>query len=131
MKINGRKLILLLCITLAAAIAVLFLRGVLKAEGPKDILRCASDACFVSGVVMGVVGGLIWTADQGVADGLTYGFSRFFTRRGPGYEDRRESFSEYKERKHSKKIRVAEFLISGGVFIALALLLLIPYEMLK
>ena len=130
MKINGRKLILLLCISLAAAVAVLFLRGVLKAEGPRDILRCASDACFVSGVVMGVIGGLVWTADQGVADGLTYGFSRFFTLRGPGYEDRRESFSEYRERKHSKKTRVAEFLISGGVFIALALLLLIPYEML-
>ena len=130
MKINGRKLILLFGITLAAAVAVLFLRGVVKAQGPKDVLRCASDACFVSGVVMAVIGGLVWTADQGVADGLTYGFSRFFTRRGPGYEDRRESYSEYRERKHAKKLHVAEFLISGGVFIALALLLLIPYEML-
>ena len=130
MKINGRKLILLLGITFAAAVGILFLRGVVKAQGPKDVLRCASDACFVSGVIMAVIGGLIWTADQGVADGLTYGFSRFFTRRGPGYEDRRESYSEYRERKHSKKIRVAEFLVSGGVFIGLALVLMIPYEML-
>jgi len=130
MKINRNKLIVLIIISAALAAGVLFLRGVLKAEGPRDVLRCASDACFVSGVIMAVAGGLMWTADQGVADGLTYGFSRFFTRRGPGYEDRRESYSEYRERKHAKKIRVAEFLISGGIFIALALLLLIPYGML-
>lgn len=131
MKINGRKLVVLLIISAALFTGAVFLRGVLKAEGAADVLRCFSDAAFVAGVVMLVAGGLMWTADQGVADGLGYGASLIFRKRGRNFEENRESYSEYKERKHTKKIRVAEFIICGGVFIALALALLIPYELLQ
>ncbi len=128
MKIDRKKLLVLCIISAAVFVAVLFLRGVTGAQGARDVLRCASDAAFVAGTIMLVTGGLMWTADQGVADGLTYGVGRFFKRRGVNYEDRRESYSEYKERKHSKKIKVAEFFISGAIFVVIALILLIPYS---
>ncbi|MBO4410320.1 MAG: DUF3899 domain-containing protein [Spirochaetales bacterium] len=130
MKINGRKLVVLLIISAALFTGTAFLRGVLKAESSRDVVRCLSDAAFVAGVVMSVAGGLMWTADQGVADGLGYGVSRIFRKRGRNFEENNESYSEYRERKHSKKIRVAEFIICGGIFIVLALVLLIPYGML-
>ena len=128
MKVNRKKLLILILVATAVFTAVLFVRGVVNSSGAKDMFRCASDAAFVSGVAMLVVGGLMWTADQGVADGVTYGVSKLFKRRSLDYEDKKESYSEYKERKHAKKINVAEFFICGGIYVALALILLIPYS---
>ena len=126
MKISGKKMLIVLAIACAIAIGVAFARGILNAEG-KDVLRCLSDAFFVSGALIILSGGLVWCADNGVADGLTYGASRLFKRRGVHYEENRESYSEYKERKHAKKLKVAEFILAGGVFLLLSILTLIPY----
>ena len=126
MKISGKKMLIVLAIACAIAIGVAFARGILNAEG-KDVLRCLSDAFFVSGALILFSGVIVWCADNGVADGLTYGASRLFKRRGVHYEENRESYSEYKERKHAKKLKVAEFILAGGVFLLLSILTLIPY----
>ena len=126
MKISGRKMLIILAIACAIAIGTAFSRGIVHAEG-KDVLRCLSDAFFVSGALILFSGIIVWCADNGVADGLTYGASRIFKRRGVHYEEKRESYSEYKERKHAKKLKVAEFILAGGIFILLSILTLIPY----
>ena len=126
MKISGKKLLIILGIACAITIGIAFARGILQAEG-KDVLRCLSDAFFVSGALILLSGGLVWCADNGVADGLTYGAGRIFKRRGVHYEEKRETFSEYRERKHAKKLKVAEFILAGGVFILLSMLILVPY----
>ena len=81
MKISGKKLLIILAIACAIAIGIAFARGIAQAEG-QDVLRCLSDAFFVSGALILLSGGLVWCADNGVADGLTYGVSRLFRRRG-------------------------------------------------
>ena len=125
-SVSGKKLLIVLAITLAISIGIAFARGIVHAEG-NDVLRCLSDAFFVGGALITLTGGLLWCADNGVADGLTYGASRIFKRRGVHYEEKKETFSEYRERKHAKKIRIAEFFISGGSFLLLSVLILIPY----
>lgn len=126
MKIAVKKLLIILAAATAIAIGIAFARGIAQAEG-KDVLRCLSDAFFVSGALVLLSGGLVWCADNGVADGLTYGASRLFRRRGVHYEEHRETYSEYRERKHTKKLRIAEFLIGGGIYLLLSVLILIPY----
>ncbi len=125
-SVSGKKLLIILVITLAITIGIAFARGLVHAQG-RDVLRCLSDAFFVGGALTTLVGGLLWCADNGVADGFTYGASRLFRRRGAHYEENKETFSEYRERKHAKKIRISEFLICGGAFLLLSVLVLIPY----
>ena len=102
MTLSGKKLAVLAGISAAIVVAVSFFRGIAHAEG-RDVLRCLCDGFFVGGALVLIAGTLVWTADQGVADGLGYSVSRFFRRRGPNYDDRRETYSEYKERKHYRK----------------------------
>ncbi len=126
MTLSGKKMAVLAGISAAIVVAVSFLRGIAHAEG-RDVLRCLCDGFFVGGARILIAGALVCTADQGVADGLGYSVSRFFRRRGPNYDDRRETYSEYKERKHSKKVHVAEFFICGGSLLAVSIILMIIY----
>ena len=128
MTLSGKKLAVLAGISAAIVVAVSFFRGIAHAEG-NDVLRCLCDGFFVGGALILIAGTLVWTADQGVADGLGYSLSRFFRRRGPNYDDRRETYSEYKERKHSRKVHVAEFFICGGILLAVSIILMIIYGM--
>ncbi len=128
MTLSGKKLAVLAGISAAIVVAVSFFRGIAHAEG-RDVLRCLCDGFFVGGALILIAGTLVWTADQGVADGLGYSVSRFFRRRGPNYDDRRETYSEYKERKHSKKVHVAEFFICGGILLVVSIILMIIYGM--
>ena len=128
MTLSGKKLAVLAGISAAIVVAVSFFRGIAHAEG-RDVLRCLCDGLFVGGALFLIAGTLVWTADQGVADGLGYSVSRFFRRRGPNYDDRRETYSEYKERKHSRKVHIAEFFICGGILLAVSIILMIIYGM--
>ena len=67
MKIAVKKLLIILAAATAIAIGIAFARGIVQAEG-KDVLRCLSDAFFVSGALVLLSGGLVWCADNGVAD---------------------------------------------------------------
>lgn len=128
-KPSYKRALVCLAIQIVIFIAVIFSRGIVSAQSTKDVLMCICDGFFTSGGLMLVAGGLAWTNGQGVSDGMTYSVSRFFKRRGPGYEEnRRESFSEYRERKHANKPKVMEMLICGALFVAIAAIILIPYS---
>lgn len=131
-KINRLKL--LICYASGAAITLLLLvlRGAFTAEKTLDAVRLTCDAFFVSGAFLLLAGALIWVLDNGVTDGITYSAKKIFDLRRKDYEDnRRESYSEYRERKHKKKGNVAEFLIAGGSYFAISLVLLFVYNLLQ
>ncbi|MCF0262341.1 MAG: DUF3899 domain-containing protein [Sphaerochaetaceae bacterium] len=126
MKIKSKKLIICYVVCLVLSIIVAFVRGIVGVKESSDLFLILSDSFFTSGALMLIAGGLVWTNSQGVSDGLTYSVSRFFGRRGTGYEDnRRESFAEYRERKHANSASVIEFMISGLSFVAIALVLML------
>lgn len=129
MRLSGKRFAI--CYSIAAVIAVIVMiaRGVFSASDARTLIVGLCDAFFAAGALMLIAGGLAWTTGEGVADGLTFGVSRFFGRRGTGYEtDRREAYAQYKQRKHEKKPHVFEMLICGVSLLIVALVLLIPYS---
>ena len=95
----------------------------------KDTVRIVCDAFFAAGAILLVAGSLLWTFDNGITDGLTYSARTMLNLRKKDYENNeRESYSAYRERKHRNKGTVKEFLISGGVYLVVSVILLLVYN---
>lgn len=127
-KINWKKFGICCAVAAAVAVGTAFARGIAGTEDAKTFFMFLSDAFFVSGDMMLIAGGLVWTADRGVADGLGYGMSRLFRRHGTKFEEKQETYSEYRERKHAKKTQVLEIILCGILMLSAALILLLPYS---
>ena len=126
-KINKTKLLISFGVCAVITIAVLLIKGVFSAETTKDTVMILSDAFFLGGTMLLVVAGLVWASDNGVSDGIGYSFSKLFNLRKKDYEEHKESYSEYKERKHGKKSSVIEFLISGAGFVVISVIFFVIY----
>lgn len=90
------------------------------------------DACFVAGVLLLGAGGLRFCKNQGAFDMITYGASMAFYTAFPAAqspERRGEDFIAYRERKHLKAKPCADLVISGCVYLVLALICLLIYYM--
>ncbi len=126
-KINRTKLLVCFGVSAVITIALLLVKGVFSAQTSKEVYMILSDAFFLGGALILVAAGLVWTSDNGVSDGIGYSFSKLFNLRKKDYEDHKESYSEYKERKHTKKSSIIEFLISGLSFVIISVIFLIVY----
>ena len=126
-KINNIKLLICFGVGLVIATALLLIKGVFSAETAKETFMILSDAFFVGGALLLVTAGLVWASDNGVSDGIGYSFSKLFNLRKRDYEEHKETYSEYKDRKHARKSSVVEFLISGVCFVAISIVFLVIY----
>ena len=126
-KVNKTKLLICFGVSAVITIAVLLIKGVFSAETTKEMVMILSDAFFLGGALILVVAGLVWASDNGVSDGIGYSFSKLFNLRKRDYEEHKESYSEYKDRKHAKKSSVIEFLISGVSFVFISVVFLLIY----
>jgi hypothetical protein len=126
-KVNKTKLLICFGVSAVISIAVLLIKGVFSAETTKEMVMILSDAFFLGGALILVVAGLVWASDNGVSDGIGYSFSKLFNLRKRDYEEHKESYSEYKDRKHAKKSSVIEFLISGVSFVFISVVFLLIY----
>ena len=126
-KLNNIKLLICFGVGLVVAVALLFIKGVFSAETAKETFMILSDAFFFAGAMLLIAAGLVWASDNGVSDGIGYSFSKLFNLRKRDYEDHKESYSEYKERKHTKKSSIVEFLISGMNFVAISVVFFVIY----
>ncbi len=128
-KINRLKLLLCYASGAVITLVLLVIRGAFTAKSNVDAVRLTCDAFFVAGAFLLLAGALIWVLDNGVTDGITYSAKKIFDLRRKDYEDnRRESYSEYKERKHKNKGTVLEFLIAGGGYFLVSIVLLFVYN---
>lgn len=126
-KINKTKLLICLGVSLTITIAVLIIKGVFSSTSIKETAMILSDSFFLGGALMLVATGLVWASDHGVSDGIGYSFSKLFSLRKRDYEEHKESYSEYKDRKHARKSSVIEFLIAGLGFVAISVVFLLIY----
>lgn len=126
-KINKTKLLICFGVSLAITIAVLVIKGIFSSTTVKETAMILSDSFFLGGALILVVAGLVWASDHGVSDGIGYSFSKLFNLRKRDYEEKKESYSEYKDRKHARKSSVIEFLISGLSFVLISILFLFIY----
>ena len=126
-KINKTKLLISFGVCAVITIAVLLIKGVFSAETTKEMVMILSDAFFFAGAIMLVAAGLVWASDNGVSDGIGYSFSKLFSLRKRNYEDHKETYSEYKERKHTRKSSIVEFLIPGLSFVTISVIFFVLY----
>ena len=126
-KLDKIKFLICFGVGLVVAVALLFIKGVFSAETTKETFMILSDAFFFAGAMLLIAAGLVWASDNGVSDGIGYSFSKLFNLRKRDYEDHKESYSEYKERKHTKKSSIVEFLISGMNFVAISVVFFVIY----
>lgn len=127
--IKTRKLLVCFAVGAVIALALLLSNGVFDPHEAKDTVRIVCDAFFAAGAILLVAGALIWTFDNGITDGITYSVRTMFNLRKKDYEGSgRESYSEYRERKHKNKGTVKEYLLSGGAYFIVSVALLLVYN---
>lgn len=127
--IKAKKLLVCFAVGAVIALALLLAKGVFDTQDVKDTVRIVCDAFFAAGAILLVAGALVWTFDNGITDGLTYSARTMLNLRKKDYENNdRESYSAYRERKHKNKGTVKEFLISGGVYLVVSVVLLLVYN---
>ncbi len=87
------------------------------------------DAFTIPGMLLILVGGLVWASNLGALNGLAYVVTLAVRSLIPGKRiDRDKTYSEYVEMKEEKRVRGYGFLfISGGVTMAIALVFMALY----
>lgn len=120
MKKDTTKLIACIAFGAVLAFGAAVLRGVLRAEGMTQVLMHLADGCFFSGAVIGGFGLLKWARNQGQFDGMSYLARKLFSRG----ENKPTDYAGYREQKAVGRTSARVPLITGGIYIALSLVLL-------
>ena len=123
-----KKFLIDLGIGLAVAAVISFLMGVSSGEEMADILRILSDAFFVAAAIFLVTGGLTFTVNGGVMDGLGFATKTGIARIKRDFETSKQSFAQYREERESKAKSPAASLLAGAVLLVIALILLMVYN---
>lgn len=109
-------------------IIIICVKQVWAQSETREVMRILSDACLVSGVILGGVGLLVVASNGGAFDMLAYAVRVFFLRFKRDMNNRKyKDFYEYREAKKKEKRSTAYLLIVGLAFVALAVLFLILY----
>ena len=132
---DGRKILRKYFIaTLCAAVfssMILWLKEIGEAEILSDKFKILSDAFTVPGVLLIMIGALIWTSTQGIFDGLGYSFGRIGSMFIPLYQKSFEhlTYYDYKMSKNDKRIKGYSFLFYVGIgFFVIGILFFVLYK---
>ena len=124
-----KKVLITTGIGLVLAFGLSALQGVFSAEDLKDTMRILSDGFFVVGMLILAYGGLVWTSNGGVWDGLVYSAKTVFGRSlKKNWEQEKQSFAEYREEREKKATSPAVPLLSGLVILVIAVVFLAVYS---
>lgn len=111
---------------------VAFVLFMYRNEG-HSLLHLLLDGFTAAGVLIGGLGGLKFVRNQGAFDVMSYGVSNTlhttlpFLKSQDRLDDQEESFSDYRKRKSAARKPAWDMLITGGIFLAIALVLLVIY----
>ena len=87
--------------------------------------RILCDAFTVPGLLLILIGLLVWISNQGALDGISYavrGLFRVFVP-GAGFRQNLETYYDYLKRKEEKRVKGYGFLfLVGGISLAIALM---------
>ena len=132
---DGRKILRKYFIATLCAAAfssmILWLKEIGEAEILSDKFKILSDAFTVPGVLLIMVGALIWTSTQGIFDGLGYSFGRIGSMFIPLYQKSFEhlTYYDYKMSKNDKRIKGYSFLFYVGIgFFVIGILFFVLYK---
>jgi hypothetical protein len=122
-----RKVLIGTAVGFAIAVLVWYATGLFRAEGLPNVLRIMSDGFFVAAVILLGSGGMVWTYNGGVMDGLGFTFKTMIDRMRGDYADRRQTFMEYREQREAKASSPKYLLLSGLVHLVLAIIVVVIY----
>ena len=91
------------------------------------IFHILCDGFFVVGVVMTGFGLLVFTSNEGAFDGLAFAVSSFIGMFRRNLDKKYDTLYDYKESRANKKVSFGFLLISGIVFIAVSMVMLLLY----
>ena len=115
-------------IGLVIALLVCWIEGLFSAEAAGDVLRILSDGFFVAGALFLGMGGLTWTRNGGVMDGLGFTFKTAIGRLRADYEASHMTFAEYREEREKKATSPMPSLLSGLTHCAVAIVFFLVYQ---
>lgn len=126
---KGKKTFLILIAIGAVFVPLMgWWQGLYTAKTATEVFKILCDCFFVPGFFFVLMGALIYCTDGGAFDMIGYSVKSVFgvlSSRKNGKA--KESYYEYRERKHTERHLLAPFFLAGGIFIAVAVTLLILY----
>lgn len=123
-----KKYVISFAIMGIASFFVLFLRDSKLTDAPEVLYLNLADAFTIPGMIILMVGVLVWLSTQGTFDMLAYGFKRGAGSIIPGYRGTDEKFYDYKVRMDQKRPSGYCFLfISGGIYLLPAIVFNVLY----
>ena len=94
---------------------------------PVELYQMICDAFTVPGMIIPLMGCMVWLSNEGALDGVSYAVSFAIRMLIPGMGGH-ERYGDYLERKRANRVKGYGFLfIVGGVFLAVALTFLALY----
>ena len=115
-------------IGIAITVAIICSKQIWAADGTKIVMQILSDAFFVRGVLLAGVGLIIFASNGGAFDMLVFAVLLFFNLFRKDVNKRKyKDFYAYRQAKKDKKRSMAFMLITGLIFIAIAVIFIIVY----
>lgn len=107
--------------------------GIFEATTAKEIIFIISSALCIPGVVLIMVGLLVWVSKDGFFDGISYSCTYAFKLLVPGTEKKMPKYGDYveknREKRKEKKKGFGFLFIVGGVYFVISVILLIVFYM--
>ena len=119
-----RKYLITLIVGLAAVLGIAWAKDLFSQTDPGTICHILCDVFFAVGTVITCVGLLIFSANEGSFDMLSYGMSSFIDLFRTKSKKKYATFFDYKESRADKKHSFGFLLICGLLFVAVSLVLL-------
>ncbi|MBR2045079.1 MAG: DUF3899 domain-containing protein [Agathobacter sp.] len=114
---------------LAVSVYICFSRDIFGAETVADAITILSDAFFVPGILLLCVGLILYAANEGIFNAISYGM-KILGRSFRGKKDEKiidEEFHEYHARVSQKKSKIKHFLVVGGVYVVISIVFVVVY----
>ena len=125
----AKRLLTDLGIGLACVVISALCFGLFSTDSTTEFLRILSDCFFLAAVMLLATGGLTFTQNGGVWDGIGFSFKTAFDRVRGNFEQDRVTFAQYREQREQKSTRSPKSaLIAGAIFLALSLIVLAVYN---
>ena len=114
---------------LAVSVYICFSRNIFGAETVADVITILSDAFFVPGILFLCLGLILYAANEGIFNAVSYGM-KILGRSLLGKKDEKiinEEFHEYHARVSQKKTKVKHFLLVGVVNFVISIIFVVIY----
>lgn len=124
-----KKCLVDLIVGLLCVVLLVIVLDVFHATTWHEALRLLSDVFFLPAALLLAMGGLTWTKNGGVFDGLGFTAKIFFERRSRNFEQKHTTFAEYREEREKKNSSPASSLVAGSIYLLIAVAFFVAFKL--